>query len=53
MNANRTSKVACIAADSFPFPGGAEIEQASEKVGEQRSTPGVSKKVLEKWGGGE
>ena len=25
--------LACVAADSFPFPGGAEIEQVSENPG--------------------
>ena len=33
--------VACVAAVSFPFQ--ARIENASEKAGERRSTPGVSK----------
>ena len=33
--------VACVAAVSFPFQAG--IEHASEKAGERRSTPGVSK----------
>jgi len=37
-NLQTTILVACVVADSFPFSGGAEIEQASE-----RSTPGVSK----------
>ena len=35
--------LACIAADSFPFPG--EIEQGSKKVGERRSMPRMSKKL--------
>ena len=26
-----TIRIACVAADSFPFSGGAEIEQANEK----------------------
>ena len=26
-----TIRTACVAADSFPFSGGAEIEQANEK----------------------
>ena len=45
------SIVALVAADSFPFPGG---DRTSErKASERRSTPGVSKKFGEKWGGGE
>ena len=35
--------LAFVAADSFPFQ--AEIEHASEKAGERRCTPGVSKKL--------
>ena len=30
-NANIKVIIACVAADSFPFSGGAEIEQANEK----------------------
>ena len=38
---------------SFSFLFQAEIEQASENTVERQSTPGVSKKIGEKWGGGE
>ena len=49
--------LACVAAVSFPFPGG---DQTSEpKAGERKNTPGVSKKlgrsgegVREREGGG-
>ena len=37
--------VACVEADSFPFPGGAAIAVSEKR--ERRSTPGVSKK---NWG---
>ena len=41
--------LACIEAVSFPVQ--AEIEHASKTAGDGRSTPGVSKKIGEKWGG--
>ena len=55
--------LACVAADSFPFSGGAEIEQANEKQASEgarlgwakklgRSREGVSKKGRG-WGGKE
>ena len=31
LDLEQSSSVACVAADSFPFSGGAEIEQANEK----------------------
>ena len=40
------SQLACVAAVSFPFPGG-EIEQASGQAGGRRNATGVSG-----WGGG-
>jgi len=43
LTAHSHTFLACLAAASFPFPGG-EIEQASEQAGEQGSAPGVSKK---------
>ena len=36
--------IACVAAE-FPLLSQAEIEQASEKAGARRSTPGLSKKL--------
>ena len=47
--------IARVAVDSFPFPGGDRTIE--RKAGEQRSSPGsspgVRKKIGEKWGGGE
>ena len=40
-----TSTVLGCNSDRFPFLFQAEIEQASEKAGERRSTPRVSKKL--------
>ena len=40
--------LACVAADSFPFSGGAEIEQANEKRASEGAHPGVSQKIGEK-----
>ena len=34
--------VACVAADSFPFSGGAEIEQANEKRASEGARLGES-----------
>ena len=31
LHGGRAFSLACVAADSFPFSGGAEIEQANEK----------------------
>ena len=36
--------VACLAADSFPFSGGAEIEQANEKWASEGARLGWAKK---------
>ena len=41
-------KVACVAADSFPFSGGAEIEQANEKRESGGARLGWAKKTGEK-----
>ena len=37
--------------EAVSFPVQAEIEHASKTAGDGRSTPGVSKKIGEKWGG--
>ena len=37
--------IACVAADSFPFSGGAEIEQANEKRGSEGARLGRAKNL--------
>ena len=50
MIAARTGKLllACVAADPFSFSN--EDQKSERKAGERRSTPGMSKKIGEKWG---
>ena len=40
-----TESLACVAADSFPFSGGAEIEQANEKRASEGARLGWAKKL--------
>ena len=39
------NEIACVAADSFPFSGGAEIEQANEKRASEGARLGWAKKL--------